>query len=501
MGATLLGKQILVFGEGPPISEAELRTALEGLNLRDALRFIGQAYAAIAPLSGSFGVVQDVPIPAHALPYLALLLILDCFDTGADTLDESRLVDLIRAYHNLQEAPIDDARVFEYLLRLGQSQFSFQLQDHYAIPRSLILFSDIWPLKRRGALPRDVATAATGFSIEELLLFGDYFSRESTHGFATPKLHAGEPTSRALRLFTPQRQLAFLEYFSTNYQTIRNSATAHPTPLGLEKYRFNPLAIYPLLKPDVPPPTKQPVYLIPCWKFLIDRVTHGISFDCSNKFDNAFDSQFGLVFEEYVGVLLRAHFPDAIVLGNFSYHIDGTRYLSPDWILIDHDRAVIIEVKKSLLRSRAKTYGSTDAAQRDLKGTLDHARSQLNRFVAHFPHLRNMPAPQNVELVVISWDETSWMNSFLQSELSTSTNGDRVHAMSILEFERLLARCVGCGLYDLLWAKRLSDDHERLMDIGDWLLGLGRGTELQNKFLINRHKQFLKQWGSEEDGD
>ncbi|WP_437613533.1 hypothetical protein WMF20_12485 [Sorangium sp. So ce834] len=492
---TIAGKQFRVYGDGPAKTEADLRAQIRGLNLRDSLRAIAEAYAAVASARDRFVVIHDVPIPPTALAYIALLFILECSDEGSGHLNDRSLAALVDDYHNMTEAGLENDAVLEYLIRQGQAQFSFQHHDPYALPRFLVAFGEIWPARPRGRLPPDVVSEATGFNLEQLLLFGQSFAgMAKRQGYINPYPPPAADSSRpVLRLFSHEQQAAFLDRFSATYAQIRAEAFEPPSP-ALAKYRFNPLFLYPLIRPDISPPTDTPVFLVPCYQFLIERVTHGILFDCRKKFGPSFDEQFGFVAQEYVGKLLGEVFPEATIRPEFSYTINGKKYLSPDWLVLDGERAVVVEVKKSLLRSKAKAFGHSDSVKRDLEETLHAAKRQLCQFKSHLPHIKNMPRPENVELAAVFWEEASWVNSILQRDFGGEAGDDVVHAMSVRELERLVARSKASSLYDLLWAKRWVGEEARLMDVGDWMAHHAPPEEAENDFLVAARDRFFDKW-------
>ncbi len=147
----------------------------------------------------------------HSRTLLSLLL-LECTDEPTNELDEPRLISLIEQYQNMLEPPLADDRVFEYLIRLGQSQFSFQRDDVHGLPRTLALFSTLWPARPHRKLPSNVVEAATGFDLDSLLLLGRSFYGKAKHGYVEPYERIDQLPPPARQLFVRKRQIAFLEH-------------------------------------------------------------------------------------------------------------------------------------------------------------------------------------------------------------------------------------------------------------------------------------------------
>lgn len=77
--------------------------------------------------------------------------------------------------------------------------------------------------------------------------------------------------------------------------------------------------------------------------------------------------------------------PPETVKGDWKYGAGRNVKDTPDWIVIDGTRAVLIEVKQSGLFLDTKMWGGLVALRRDLKKTLGEAAQQLAVFEAALP--------------------------------------------------------------------------------------------------------------------
>jgi hypothetical protein len=290
--------------------------------------------------------------------------------------------------------------------------------------------------------------------------------------------------------------------------TIRSKASKHVPPNeAYDPYRFNPLIAHPIIRPQIQPlgvaDGSRRVYFLPSRRLLLLRATNGLYHDLANAHAstgkrNPFRTAFGYVFQEYVGTLLRAAFGPDRVLREWVYEDVDT----PDWVVLEGEKAVVIEVKQSGQFLISKMWGHLDDLRKDLSKTLGHAMGQLHRFdralsrkVAGLEPLANV---RKVERLIVSYDEVSWANWVLRDvarEVSGVPQDFFAHIASVHDFERLLANCWEGSLFDLLERKRGSEDQAE-MDFHDWLSKeVDPEGKAENPLLEARHNEFLNAWG------
>jgi hypothetical protein len=248
--------------------------------------------------------------------------------------------------------------------------------------------------------------------------------------------------------------------------------------------------------------------LAPAPYLLIRRGTDGVYRDLSNAFarakgENPFRVAFGHVFQEYVGRLLRACCAEEQVLPEWSYKPVGkNERATPDWIVADGNRLVVIEVKQTALAVGAKSTGNSDLVMKDLQKTLAKGATQLLRFEGDLadraPGLERlfaMGVPQ-MELLLVTYDRVPFANSFLRKEITRSgiENAERVHICHIEEFEHLQRLSLGKSLYRLLRRKRLAPEHA-VLDFREWLGHLGAPAPTLHPLLSDVFERLMTDWG------
>src|SRR5205807_2452791 len=113
------------------------------------------------------------------------------------------------------------------------------------------------------------------------------------------------------------------------------------------------------------------------------RATRGLYFELADHFKgdgrkNPFRSSFGYAFERYVGELLKGALGEAAVAPEKDYC--GGSKQTIDWIVLQGERAIFIEVKQSGLYLEAKTWGDLEMIRRDVDRTIGQAARQLYNF-------------------------------------------------------------------------------------------------------------------------
>jgi len=541
----LAGKRIMVTsGKGGPCTVAQLRDYLRRYQCSDTLRILGSAGEQVdeAP-DNIIMTIGDEAVPAHAIPYLALLAIEESSDimpqtwgfcgllVGARGLRMVRFVResgmttpeferLIQMFHNLRdpisvEATGNGDAGLECALRMAGSQFLHQGPMNYLVPRTLLLYRDIWPTveKAKGVTPCADLKRLTGLELDQILLFGKAMYARTKGGFFRPYTEEDlrDRTGSLAQLLTPDAQERFLSWLSADYATIRTHAAKFiPSDEGYDPYRFNPLVKYPIIRPEIQPlggtRSHERIHLLPCRRLLFTRVTGGLYHDLADAHagegrDNAFRTAFGHVFQEYVGLLLKAAFGTR-VRREWPYDNDVD---TPDWFVIEGDRAVVIEVKQSGQFLPSKMWGRLDDLRKDMRRTLGHALAQLYRFdgalARRAPGLESLSGVRRIERLIVSYDEISWANWILRDaarDVSGVPEDFHAHFASVHDLERMLAHCWEGSLFDLLERKRLGNSDQAEMDFHDWLtVELDPSGEARNLLLERKLDETFQAWGLE----
>jgi hypothetical protein len=323
----------------------------------------------------------------------------------------------------------------------------------------------------------------------------------------------GSTDARLLAALTEDKRRAFLLWATGDYAAVREMAAASKPPSEAHaRYRFNPLRKLPLIRPTVRDAAwSKDAVLLPVWRLLYERVTLGIFHDLADYYKadkgNSFRNAFGHVFQAYVGLLLREALSKSEICEEWKY---GPQKLdTPDWIVVEGQRAVVIEVKHSALFLPTKQWGQSDALRADLGKSIGKAVRQLACFqttlaigVCGLDKLKGL----KLQLIVVTFDHMHYANSIVRDELNTLAEElrlaqiPRVHLIPIEAFEYLLGACEGASLFDLLAEKQADSENDR-MDFGDWLASRSNGKPKPvNTFLSGKYTEFCENLGIPGDG-
>lgn len=544
--ALVAGKRIfLTSGEGGTTTVPELRALLRRYPTREMLRAIGQAAAQVERNPPNIiGLLEgDVPVPLAGLPYLALLSIEESNDV-ADPLwgyaglvcnrhgqlvsaqmipgggvDGAALGQAIRMFHNLRD-PISsstgsDSKAFEFMVRTSHAQFAIQGALNQLIPRTVLIYRDIWPRveKARRVSPLDDLEKITGgLDLGQALLFAMAWWGSVDQGYFRPYTASQLDEAKRKEILNDEAQQKALAWLSASYSEIREAAKKHseehvPPDERYDRYRFNPLLDRPIVRPDIQPDPKNGlVYMLPCPRLLYYRVTSGLYHDLLNHHmaqgvRNPFKEAFGHVFQEYVGVLLREALGTDSVLPEWQYGTAKQARDTPDWIVLEGNRAVVIEVKQSGHFLPSKMWGHLDDLRDELKKTAGRAAEQLRVFQEALggsaPGLERLRDVVSVERVLVTYDFLSWSNWIIREEAQSVAGvaaDFHFHIAHIDEFERLLGACTDRSLFDLLQQKRTGEGDQDIMDFSEWTHDY-IGENVSNPFLEAKVREVMSEWG------
>lgn len=502
MKGDLLGKYIGVTGQPGDREHGELEDHLRRFNLTLMLRRLGELAGQIR---GPALVIDDVAVMHHALTYIAMVAIEVADDESRRVPELRDIVHAAKIFNGLFEPSIQGGKVFEYLVRLGYEQFiHFDLR--HTLARTWLLYRKIWPRVPQ-AVSIDIAATietVTGLDLQTLVVVALMYSGRSSQGYVTRTL--GERAASALEAIgaSARAEEVFLGWASATYQQFREEVGRFPALQGYERYRPNPLLRWPLLHPDVVPEgSTTPVHLAPVPLMVVRRVTEGLFHDLADHLDhggtdNPFRNAFGFVFQAYVGHLLRASHGEDRVLAEWTYGPRARSVATPDWLVLEEDRLVVIEVKASVVRTETKSTGARDAMARDLERTLRRAAQQLLGFRQDLQRrvigLERLQHIRKVELMVVAGDRVPFANWVFKQALGIPAAKD-VHICSIEEFELLQERCWGDGLYDLLEAKR-HEQRGAAQDFREWCYELG-GNSLEHPAIATAYRELAARWDPE----
>lgn len=206
-----------------------------------------------------------------------------------------------------------------------------------------------------------------------------------------------------------------LQKLNTFYYKFRNKDRRY------RMYDLNPLFLYPIVRPwshnDYVPYSKDRM-IAPVPNLIAYRMSIGVYYQLFNEYMTDFSESFGLVFENYVGWILKESVSEGkIVLEktirkNFPHEFGPV----PDFVILDDDSAVLIECKATKFTRSALVTGKEgdviDSLKQLIKGLI-----QLGKFrkacIDMHPSLKKFHKYKSFEAALITIEPLYLINSVL----------------------------------------------------------------------------------------
>lgn len=511
---TIAGKNLITYSprDSKQYSPNDIGQYLRKFKLCDALRLIGQLSHEIFIAHEGLYIVKGVPIFNGVLAYLSMRLIENSNDYRSADMNLNDLLTAIDMFFGLPDPFQENGENPQgCLIRFGASQFDYAREARHLLPRTLIIYRDLWNTVA-DSTQVDVASAIQSFcglNLQEMLVLSLAFSGRAKNGFFRLYERIDKYPNVVKDYFYLHKQQAFVNWISCNYSEFRSQSRADlPLESQYEKFRFNPLFVKPAIIPDCnPKPGFSQVYITPIPALIYERVTRGLYFSLADHFRgdksrNPFRGAFGPVFQEYVGLLLKKIFGEANVQQEWRYGSKKYSKNTPDWFVIQNGIAVLIEVKQSGLYLNAKKWGELEEIQKALTNNIGDGVNQMWEFEQDLKSgLYTVPDwLKNIEIterLVVTYDRSYFLNSILRDEvrqLYPSISGTyHWHTIAVEELEYFLG-IVGTNFIDALAEKRLDPEGDS-MDFKDYYSRKYSKDSCKNPYLCSIYDKFFGELG------
>lgn len=503
---SISGKNIFVYSPkgGKKYSSSELGQYLKKFKLCNALKLIGElSNELLYSTTGKTVFIKGVPISDGVLAYLSMRLIEVSNDYRSKDMNIDDLLKAIDMFFGIPDPyEKDQENAQGCFIRFGASQFDYDCELRHLIPRTLIIYRDLW----KGSCNIDQAIQDLfNLNLQDVLVLGFLFMAASKYGFFYRYELSDSWPESIKEYLLPIKQESLLKMISSSYDNFRKSMRSDCL-LGeeFEKFRFNPLHVYPLVTPDrnLNLGSSQ-IYIAPIPFLVLERITKGLYFNLSDYFktdkSNQFRSDFGVVFQDYVYLLLEKSLEKSNVKKEWKYVYKKNSRNTPDLFVIKDHAAVLIEVKQAGLYSTAKKWGEADDIQKDILRNIGAGVNQMWEFEQHLKDsLCSAPEwfkdIQIVERIVVTYDRSYFLNSFVREEIVKSfpliSKQYHWHIVVIEELEYFLG-IVGDNFIEELEKKRL-DYEEDNMDFRDYYTRKFPVNSITNPYLLAEYNKFFE---------
>ncbi|MEH2087510.1 hypothetical protein [Nostoc sp.] len=503
----IAGKNIITYASrgGKKYSSNDIGQYLRKFKLCDALRLIGELSYKIFKSHKGLHIIKGVPVFDGVLAYLSMLLIENSNDYRSQNMTEDDLLKAIDMYFGLLDPfEKDDKNQQGFLIRFGASQLEYDREARHLLPRTLIIYRDLWA-KIAGANKIDIACAIKSFSglnLQEILVLS--LALPGKQGFFRLYEDIDKYPEAAKEYFDVNKQRIFVNWISSKYNDFRSLSRADSPPTGeYDKFRFNPLWVKPAIIPDRNPKVGySQVYITPIPTLVYQRVTRGLYFSLADYFrdtnKNPFRENFGLVFQEYVGLLIKKAIGELNVQQEWRYGTSKYPKDTPDWFVIKNGSAVLIEVKQSGLYLNAKKWGDLVEIKRDITKNIGAAVHQMwefeNDIEAGLCTVPDWLSGMTItERLVITYDRSFFVNSVFRDEIRqlypAIPETYHWHTISVEELEYFLG-IVGLNFIEALKEKRLDAEGDS-MDFRDYYSRKSSQNDCRNPYLDSVYNDFF----------
>lgn len=369
-------------------------------------------------------------------------------------------------------------------------QFGYQESIHDAIARSFYIYIKIWKTTNKVELIdiENEIYQECGVRYEKLLLLSFLLlTYENGNFFEISESEFDKITERFRSKPNYDDYQAFLSWISTDYKSIEDYDYLN---------EINPFIKWPVISTgETPNGRNSKAYLIISKADLMLRVTKNMYYIFLDKHrvgkDNAFKREFGYVFENYVGDYLK-YYLTSYDVGSFKYKkTKKCEVDSVDWVCKRDHKLILIEVKQSSIYFKAKSTGSIDECQKNLRQTIKEAFEQIRTMkididTGSYPELNAYRDCNAMGLVVI-YDSLYSANSIFKEiiEKETGRMPLPVQIINVAELEILLDAKLGSDdLFSILEDKN-SNDGDSKLDFKEYMVKRGfekGGSKFLNKY-------------------
>jgi hypothetical protein len=491
---TLLGKRIFTFDENIKCSFDELIIKYNEFDKIHLLRELSDLSTELFKAKGKPIDISGIPITVDFINYCILMAIKYCTGSITSISQSDRNIILKTSlpwYHH--EIKFDKDNPHEYLVKLAYRQSVYQ-ESEAVIARSIYIYSFLWEQKYNSSFNINVAILQMyGITYDKLLFYGMALSG-SKESYFYANAYKKDFKSEITIDFQDDDFDKFIGLVSMGDD-------------GFINYKgslLSPILKYPVLTTNFyPPDKKEQVFLILSKACLYNKLVYGIYYDLleNNIRENGrndFKTIFGLIFQEYIGILLKAHFKKWRITPEIFYQKDKNRVASVDWFVQRGCNLILIEVKQSSIYLSAKNEGNTDELKKGINQNIIKAISQLEKteediYTKKYEELNQFDKVRNIQKLIIIFDPLYFGNLIVNLLFDDILIKKKTHIINLVNFESLLeVQKKSESLFYILESKMVNETIN--MDFTEFLYYKYKERHSTNKFLLKHFNKFIKNW-------
>lgn len=493
IAGTIANKQVVVIDEVIPCSEDDVIKFIKCFSLLSILRAISDISIETFNKRSEIFYFHGFPITDDFLIFSANF-ILNNSPVGKKVIDSEHLLFFFRLTRYLFDQSLLDKTKDPDELLIVYSNSLFLYQESYLnnFGRILYIYKYLWD-EIAWIKANDLFNYTFGITFDDLLVhFSILLSSTDSYFYKLSSKDIGELNLKLFHSISLQSQNKFLSWLSATIEEL----------ISYSGSLANPLVKFPIINTQIiPPGSKDYVYLIISKKTLFLKFSYSLYYDFIEKFrdgaGNKFKDTFGIVFQAYVGVLLKEHFTKWQIYPEFKYRKSKNSVDSVDWILCKDDKCVLIEIKQSSIFLNTKQTGSMESLQDDLKKTIVKAASQLKRteedIISHqYSELLIFNRIKYIQKICVVADQFYFGHYYINKLYNQFRD---LHIINISDFENLLlTQKKSEGLFFLLKQKNDIPDYS-LLDFKEYYVAIQskkKGKRRRVKILDDVVKEYFE---------
>lgn len=500
---TLHDKQLYVYDPNIKCSEDDFKQFVSQFSRIETLRQICSISSQLFLEGKSIYKIGEVPVREDLLYDFAYRIIKHCDDKTERQMNDGEVELAFKMCYVLNDAELITKKrrnAFEILTMISYRQFHYQQHNYNNFARNYYIYTNLWyrlPISQSIDILSEVKSEI-GMPYEYAILFAYALAGNKNGHFwiYDEKIIEELKNSTGLNLSVDDHS-KFVDWCSGDYDGILNQNNQLP-----------PFVRYPIIETKSKPvENNDEVFLIASQQLLHDKLTSGLYFYLMDRFNkgkgkNKFKEIFGLVFQEYVGEILRYYFTAWEIIPEIKYKkMKKNTQDSVDWFLIKDDKLIMIEVKQSSIFINSKYNPSIGGIKSDLRQTVMHGVKQLktserdikSKKYQKLHRFRNVKS--FMKLIVVN-DPLFNANYIVKNLFKDEISDLSFQIININDFETLLSsQSASESLFDILDYKTLNYNE---MDFNEYIYRMFPDAKSNIEFLEPIFEGFFRKIKVEE---
>lgn len=457
------------------------------------------------------GITYQQTVTQWGLFFIAHRLILSSNDGRSSNFEYYDLLEANRIFNELNEPFLEDGDLLGFLGRASYEQFCWQDRYMYNFSRNYMILVELYD-KCKSQIKVDlnkVFYESFNLTIKEFLIiaftvFGQsqinpYFTLDNLYNIKILEFNA---------VLTVEKINNFIKLVSASYSQIRALSFEFNKIIlpGFEKYAFNPLLTYPLVKSDLSFKQSRNNLVVTNSVVFLKKFTDGVYWLLRDLYSESnsrdFLQGFGDLFEIYVGEILKRYFRDCEVINVNDYFrskINNKKQTQiADWLINMGDSIFIFECKSQLIPMKLKqTFNKKYLADWSIN-TFQKGARQLESTVQLLQKDKGYQGKPVLKFIVLNENLYLAENRILKDLIVSHVpkENSNFYIITIQELELLEVPIKEFGIHKIMAEKQDIDKRNSLEEGHNFIHACKNigGMEFTNSWLDKTYERFFDEF-------